>query len=441
MRILKYYILFLIILIPGIKTPAQKRISLSEAISTALNQNSSIKKSVYNLDATNEAIKTAYGALIPTLGINGSFDWQRTNYNSTALTNLLGIPTNATAKNESRDWSLSIGGNLTLFDGLSMFANINSKENTLSSAKYDLEKLRQDIILQTVTLYTAIVSNKKLYDFQAEDLKYNQGLLDKINQMYEIKTVPRTDVYSQEATTANSELLFLQADNNYQKSIVTMLNFLAMDVTESYIFSFENNDLNDTSAVPKQFDNLFQTALAKRQDYQSELYKVKIAENQVSYAWGNVYPRLTGNYGFSTIAPSPGNLFSQNTYSAGISLSLPIFSQFTTEYSIELADVQLKSTNEDLNALERQVKTDVKNAYLDLETARKQLDVSKTAVLSAKESWDAKKETYTLGAATYLDQQLAYNNYLQAVYTTISKEYLYINAQYTLMSVIGQLNK
>jgi|ERR1017187_5664599 outer membrane protein len=441
MRILKYYILFLIILIPGIKTLAQKRISLNEAISIALNQNSSIKKSVYNLDATNEAIKTAYGALIPTLGINGSFGWQRTNYNSTALTNLIGSPTTATAKDESRDWLLSIGGNLTLFDGLSMFANINSKENTLSSAKYDLEKLRQDIILQSVTLYTAIVSNKKLYDFQAEDLKYNQGLLDKINQMYEIKTVPRTDVYSQEATTANSELLFLQADNNYQKSIVTMLNFLAMDVTESYIFSFENNDLNDTSAVPKQFDNLFQTALANRQDYQSELYKVKIAENQVSYAWGNVYPRLTGNYGFSTSAPSPGNLFSQNTYSAGISLSLPIFSQFTTEYSIELADVQLKSTNEDLKALERQVKTDVKNAFLDLETARKQLDVSNTAVVSTKESWDAKKESYTLGVSTYLDQQLAYNNYLQAVYTSISKEYLYINAQYTLMSVIGQLNK
>jgi outer membrane protein len=220
-----------------------------------------------------------------------------------------------------------------------------------------------------------------------------------------------------------------------------MLNFLAMDVTESYIFSFENNDLNDTSAVPKQFDNLFQTALANRQDYQSELYKVKIAENQVSYAWGNVYPRLTGNYGFSTSAPSPGNLFSQNTYSAGISLSLPIFSQFTTEYSIELADVQLKSTNEDLKALERQVKTDVKNAFLDLETARKQLDVSNTAVVSTKESWDAKKESYTLGVSTYLDQQLAYNNYLQAVYTSISKEYLYINAQYTLMSVIGQLNK
>src|ERR1035437_3791259 len=441
MRILKFYFLFLIILIPGIKTSAQKRISLNEAISIALKQNPSIKKSTYNLEATDEAVKTAYGALIPTLGLNGSFDWQHTNYNSKALTNLTGVPTNGSASDESRNWSLSMGGNLTLFDGLSTFANTQSKENTVSSAKYDLEKLRQDIILQSVSLYTAIVSNKKLLDFQTEDLKYNQSLLDKIKQMYEIKAVPLPDVYAQEATTANSELLFIQADNNYQKSIVAMLNFLAMDVTESYTFSFENNDLNDTSAVPQQFDNLFKTALANRQDYQSEQYKVKIAENQITYAWGNVFPRLIGNYGFSTNASNPGNLFSQNTYSAGISLSLPIFSQFSTEYSIELANVQYKSTNEDLNALERQIKTDVKNAFLDLETARKQLDVSKKAVLSSKESWDAKKESYTLGASTYLDQQLAYNNYLQAEYTSISKEYFYINSQFTLLSVIGELNK
>ena len=150
---------------------------------------------------------------------------------------------------------------------------------------------------------------------------------------------------------------------------------------------------------------------------------------------------MTGNYGLSTNASVPGDLFSQKTYSLGINLSIPIFSQFNTEYAIELADVQLKNSNEDLTALERQVKTDVMNAYLDLETARKQLDVSKTALASSKESWDAKKESYTLGAATYLDQQLTYNNYLQAEYTSISKEYLYINSQFTLLSVIGALNK
>lgn len=441
MKITNIYFLLITIIISSSIINAQRKLSLQEAISLALTQNSSLKKSVSNIDITNEAIKTAYGALIPTLGINGGFDWSHTNYSSRAASNQSGIPNSPSFSGESRSWSLSIGGNVTLFDGLSSYANIHSRENTLTSAKYDLEKQKQDIILQTVTLYTAIVSNKKLLDFQAEDLKYNQALLEKIKQMYEIKSVPIPDVFAQEATTANSDLNYIQAENNYRKSIVSLLNFLAMDVTGNYTFAFENDDLKDTAAVPRDFNNLFTTALTNRQDYQSEKYKVKITENQVTSAWGGVYPRLSGNYGLSTNASVPGDLFSQKTYSLGLSLSIPIFSQFNTEYSIELADVQLKNANEDLTSLERQVKTDVMNAYLDLETARKQLDVSRTALASAKESWDAKKESYTLGAATYLDQQLAYNNYLQAEYTSIAKEYSYVNSQFTLLSVIGVLNK
>ncbi|MDR3666457.1 MAG: TolC family protein [Ignavibacteriaceae bacterium] len=441
MKLHSIYFILITIIISSTVINAQRKLSLQEAISLALTQNSSIKKSVNSIDATSEAIKTAYGALIPTLGINGGFDWAHSNYNSRAASNLTGIPNTPAFGGDSRSWSLSIGGDVTLFDGLSSFANIHSKENTLTSANYDLEKLKQDIILQTVTLYTAIVSNKKLLDFQAEDLKYNQALLEKIRQMYAIKSVPIPDVFAQEATTANSELNYIQADNNYRKSIVSLLNFVAMDVTGNYTFTFENDDLKDTSAVPQDFSNLFATALTNRQDYQSEKYKVKISENGVTGAWGGVFPRLTGNYGLSTNASLPGDLFSQKTYSLGLSLSIPIFSQFNTEYAIEFADVQLKNSNEDLTALERQVKTDVMNAHLDLETARKQLDVSKTALASSKESWDAKKEAYTLGAATYLDQQLAYNNYLQAEYTSISKEYLYINSQFTLLSVIGALDK
>ena len=441
MKLSKIYFLLLILIIFSVGMNAQRKLSLSEAISMALNQNPTVKKSINSLESTNEAVKAAYGSLLPTLGVNGGFNWSHSNYNSNAASNLSGYANTPAFSNENRSWSLSVGGDVTLFDGLSSYANIHSKENSLTSAKYDLEKLKQDITLQTVTYYSAIVSNKKLLDFQAEDLKYNQALLDKIKQMFEIKAVPITDVYSQEATTANSELSYIQAENNYHKSMVTMLNLLAMDVTGNYTFIFENDDLKDTTAVPNEFNNLFSTALSNRQDYQSGKYKVKISENQITNAWGGVYPRLSGNYGLSTNASVPGDLFSQKTYSAGLSLSIPIFSQFSTEYAIELADVQLKNTNEDLTALERQIKTDVMNAHLDLETARKQLDVSRTALASAKESWDAKKEAYTLGAATYLDQQLAYNNYLQAEYTSISKEYSYINSQFTLLSVIGSLNK
>jgi outer membrane protein len=436
-----YFILTNILLIASTCIYAQKKLSLSEAILIGINQNTSIKKSINNLETTKQALKTAYGALLPTLGLNGAFDWSHTSYGSKAASGLSGSSKTGSYSTENRSWSVSLGGDVTLFDGLSAFANIESKKNTLASANNDLEKMKQDAVLQTVTLYTAVISNKKLLDFQTEDLKYNKALLEKIKQMYEIKSVPLPDVFSQEATTANSELAYIQAENNYKKSIVSLLNYLALDVTAVYTYDLDSEDLKDTVSVPKDFNNLFSIALDNRKDYQSGRYKVKVSENQLADVRGSYLPKLTGNYGFSTNASIPGDLFSKNTYSAGLSLSVPIFSQFNTEYSVEAANVQLKNSIEDLSALERQIKTEVLNAFLDLETARKQLDVSKTALASTKESWDAKKESYTLGAATYLDQQLAYNNYLQAEYTSIAKEYSYINSQFTLLSVAGLLNK
>jgi outer membrane protein len=269
MKISILFLLIVILTVPSINISAQRKLPLSEAISLTLNQNPNIKKGANNLEVTIEAIKPAWGALIPTFGLNGDFNWAHTNYNSNAASIYTGIPNSPSFSSENRNWSLSAGGDVTLFDGLSNFAIISSRENSLSSAKYDFEKLKQDLTLQTVVQYTTIVGYKKLLDFQTEDLKYNRGLTDKIKQMLDIKSIPVSDYYSQQALTANSELAYIQAENNYQKSIVTLLNFLALDVNGSYTFSFDNDDLKDTSAVPIEFNNLFETALANRQDYQS----------------------------------------------------------------------------------------------------------------------------------------------------------------------------
>ncbi len=409
---------------------AQQKLSIRDAVVKALNNNTSILKSANNLDVSKEAIKTANANLLPTVGISGGYNWQKTEGKN-----------NPSSSGDNGRWSLGVGGSVDLFDGLANYSGIKQKENTFSAAQYDYEKLKQDVALQAITMYLAIVSDKKLLDFQREDLKYNQALAEKIKQMYEIKAVALTDVYSQSAQTANSELTALQAENNYEKSQIALLNYLALDVSGTYTFSLDSADINDTTGIPNVLSELIATAQANRQDYKSAAFKVRAAENLLQVANGSLYPKVTGSYDVSTGASVLGDLFSQRTYSAGLSVSLPIFSQYSIEASIQSADVQLKNQREDLSALERQIKTDVKNSFLDVETAKKQFDVSKKALESAELSWRAKKETYTLGAASYLELQLSYNNYLQAEYTVISKEYSYINSQFALLAAIGKLNR
>ena len=106
---------------------------------------------------------------------------------------------------------------------------------------------------------------------------------------------------------------------------------------------------------------------------------------------------------------------------------------------MQTASVLNKNSNEDLNALERQITSDVKNAVLDLQTAKQQLEVTKAALKSAKETWEIIRDSYTLGSATYIDQQLSYRDYIQATNNEIASESNYIYRQFGLLSALGLL--
>ena len=442
--LMKYKSIFFILVFTAaaIQISGQTSITLNEAISSALHQNTSLIKSVNNLVTTEAAIKNAYGNLIPSLNFSSSFGWQRTSSSaSTSVINYFGETQNLGAsETDTRNFGMSLGGNVTLFDGLATPANIEMTRMNLQSAKYDLEKMRQDIILQTVNLFVTIVNDEKLLNFQQEDLKYNQDLTNKIKEMYDLKMVTNSDLYSQDYQTSNSQFAYLQAKSNFDKAKISLLNYLSMDVLKDYSFQMDSTYLPGAVKYLDNMDIIYQTALNNRSDYQSQRAKIISAEYSLTIARGGLYPSLTGNYGFSTSATSPSELFTRKVYSLGLSLNFPIFSHWSTDYLIQTAQIALKNVNEDLAALDRQIKSDVKNAVIDLQTTKLQLEVSKSAVRSSKETWDIKKDSYILGTATFIDQQQAYRDYVQAMNNEITAESNYIFKQFGLLSAIGLLN-
>ena len=435
-----FYFLFVIVLIFFTNNVySQTVLSLDEAIQTALHQNTSVVKSTNSIAAFQANLKSAYGNLLPSLGINGGFGWQRTSDNGGTQIDYFGNPqTLGPSQIDSRNWSVSAGGGVTLFNGLSNIAQINQSKENLESAKLTLEKLKQDVILQTVTLYTQIISYQKLLSFQEGDLKYNEGLLDQIKQKYNLKSVAMTDVYSQEAQTANSRVAYLQAKNNFEKAKISLLTYLSIDPSKDYMFDTVLTTTNTEALLKNDSNYLYNYALSNRQDYLSLKYQQSSFQNQLTIARSGLFPTLSANYGFSTSATKPSDLFNRRIYSLGLSLNIPIFSNWNTENSIQAAEVQVENSNEDLKALELSIKSQIASANLDLQTAKQQLDASDLALTASKESWKIKKETYALGGATYLDLQQAYNNYLQAEYNKINNEYKYLIAQYSLLNALGE---
>jgi outer membrane protein len=439
--------LFLIVLLFSLHSSsivfAQKKLSLEEAIKIALNQNTSIITTTNNLKTLEANLKSSYGNLIPSLNIGTSWGWQRVSDNGgKTQTDYFGNQTVLGAsETDSRNFSFSANGSVTLFDGLSNLYTIDQSKSNLEAAKLTLEKLKQDAILQTVNYYVALINSDRLLKFQEEDLNYNNSMLDKIKEMFDLKMITISDVYAQEVQDANSELSYLQAQNNFEKTKISLLDYLSIDVNTNYSFDTDDSKYYDTTSIDLNIEKLFKEALNYRQDYQSQILTNESSQYQLSIAKSNLLPQLDGNYGFSTSAVKAGDLFNRRVYNVGLSLSIPIFSHWNTDYSIQLAKVQMENGALQLAALERQIKSDVKNAVLDLQTAKKQLDVSRKAVQSAQANWSIKKDAYTLGSATFIDQQQTYRDYLQAEYNMINQEQNYLIKQFTMINVLGKLTK
>lgn len=436
-----FYLIFIFISICySSKSYPQKMLTLNDAITMALNQNASVFKSTNSIATFQSGVKSAYGNLIPTLELGGQFGWQRVTNSErqTQLDSSGNIVTTGPTQYDSRYWSVSAGGNVTLFDGLANIAEINQSKENLESARFTLEKLKQDVTLQTITYYMQIISYQKLLNFQEQNLKYNEGLLDQIKEKFDLKIVPISDVYSQEAQTANSKVSYLQAKNNLEIAKVNLLNILSIDVSQNYQFDSTQTSTLDTTLINSNIEDLFNYAISNRNDYQSLLYQFESSQHQLTIARGGLFPTLSANYGFSSSFNDPANIFNQKVYSLGLSLNIPIFSNWNTEYSIQAAEVGVQNTNEDLKTMELNIKSQVKTADLNLQTAKQQLDASEVALTSTRESWKIETETYNLGAATYLDLQLTYNNYLQAQYNKINNDYNYLIAYYTLLNSLGR---
>ncbi len=439
----KIVLLFLALLV--LPTFAQKKLTLDKAISIALQRNSSLIKTRNNMINAKEQVKTSIGSLLPNLSASAGWSWNRISDNGGKQLNFFGSYTNIPpSKVDSRNYRLSAGGGVVLFDGLANYANIKKSKLNLTAARFALEKQKQDVVLKTTELYYAVLGAKELLRVRKEDVDYNKKQLETIELKNKLGSVNIADVYAQRVQLGNAQLALIQAKNNYEKAKSTLLNYLALDVLADYDFvdpyPGEVKNANNFLKGFKDVSTMVKEALSNRPDFKSQELVYQSRLTGITIAKGRIFPKLTGNYSFSTSATTPNDLFNRRVYNIGLSLNFPIFSNFNTEMQIEMAKVNAMNAREDLEILKRQIKIEIKQGYLDLLAAKKQLEVSIENVKAAGENRKINRQRYDLGSATILDVLQSDKNYIQAVQNKIVAEYEFYRLHDALLNSLGKLN-
>lgn len=433
---MKKVLLFSILLILSTLIIAQEKLTLQKAIKIALHRNSSLIKEKNNIEADKSDVKSAWGGLLPTLSASGGWGYTEVKTNNPAGEGLI------TTSGDGFDASVSSG--INLFDGLANYAKISRAEKGLEAAKFDLGKLKQDIVYQTTAYYYDVLKAEELLKVREENVRYNQKFLEQIEEKNKLGSVPVADVYQQQVQAGNAEFLLIQAQNNYEYSKNTLLNYLALDVLTEYTYEKVTGVDSDmaSSQYEEEFGNLnaqVKKALFQRLDYKASKLNFEGTEDYITMERSGYLPSISGNLSYSSDDDAIGDLFDKYRFSGGITLSVPIFSGWSTENRVQIAKVLSMNAKEDLSALERRIKIEVKQGYLDLLASKKQLDVANKKVISADENKKINNERYNLGSGTIIEVLQADKDFIQAQSDQIDALYDFFKNKDLLKKHLGEL--
>ncbi len=422
---------------------AQKTLSLDEAINTALNKNTTLQKSENTLKSYQSGVKAAVGNFLPTLGAYGNWNWTKSEEaggNFIFQGSIIPIPPSIS---QNRNYTVGASSDITLFDGLSNIATLSQTQNDLEAWKLTLERLKQDIVFQTITLYYDVINAKQLLKVKEDDVKWNKKNLETITERNKLGAVTLADVYNQQVQAGNAELALIQANNDLETARTNLLYYLGLDVLTNY--EFEEPAEIGTPEAGKEMDyqdlsELVTRALSTRSDYKSAKLSLESAQNGITVAQSGYFPRLTGSISYQLRADALENLNDSKYLNVSATLSIPIFSGFSTENRVQIAEVNAENKDVELTELERNIKRNIQKNYLDLQAAEKSLSVNENNVKAAEENRKIEEEKYSLGSGTLLNVLIANSNYTTARTNYINAKFAYVVLSEQYKYYLGVLN-
>lgn len=340
----------------------------------------------------------------------------------------------ADGSRDRRDYenaSGSLGSNLNLFNGFGDVAALRGADWSLQGRLDTFTRDQQTLTYSTVTAFLQALSDHELIRVRTENLEGNRRLLEQIAALYQAGNRPVSDLYQQQAETANAELDLLTAERNYTVSRRKLLQTIGLPPVAGVTLQAPEVQPLEAALVARQQQPPDMGALMRRNDLQAAEQQVKAAGEQVSVARAGYWPTLNlsavAGSDYSSLnrtADFSGQFLDDNVSAAiGLTLSVPIFDRQLTRNQVAQARILQDNARLSLLAQRLQAETELGQTIDDFQTAQKLIGVTEARLTAAREALAAMEERYRVGAATLVELTQARTSYTSAGYDRVKARY------------------
>ncbi len=449
-----------VILLQGaLPAPAQtdgKVLTLDEAIGIALRRNPSLAAARANQRASRWDVRKAYLNLLPKVDLGQSL--VRIDQGAFARASVFpaigrGLiqflqATNPDAvrgvdPNDIRDayrtmWGTSLQVVQPIYNGGAEWASIGMAEARESSERWNVEATRQDVILETRKAYLNALRAREFAALARQSLEASKRHLESARRMLESGLRSRTEVLRWEVQVANDEANLIDAENRLEIARAALVNVMGLKEEAT----FQIADLSEEPRPIRQsVDELVRLAQRHDPGLRTAEAGVQAQRAGVRLAWSGFQPKINLFYNRAWEQNNTLALDGFSTWSASISVSLPIFHSFTEYANLKRAKETLTSAQKMKERYERGLTLRVKSAALNARSAWRRLQVHQKAVQEAEENLRVVNHLFEAGMAANIDVIDAQLAATSARANAISARYDYFLARAELERVVGVLEE
>jgi outer membrane protein len=417
--------LLLVMSLPALAL-AQSKLTLQQAVTTALEKNPMRKAETFGTQATAADIGLSKSALLPRLIFSEGF--QRSNdpvfvfggrlrqqsFSAADFAlNRLNTPT------PFSNFATRFAGQWQLFDSGVSWLRVRQARGMNQVAARKLERADQELVMRVVDAYTGLLLAAKQQQVAEDALRTSQSILDRSHANVQAGMVVESDLLSAQVNHAAREQELIQARNSIALARARLNHEMGLALDTQ----FELAEVLTEKVFPSaSLDDLDQIALKNRPDLKGLATQQAAQADGVRAAKAAFGPRLTAIADWEAdnarFAGGGGN-----NWLAGLEIQFDLFDGGEKRARLHRERATKNRVDALHDAALSGIRLEVRKAYLDYDAARQQVEVARAAVGQAQESLRIGQNRYEAGLSTITDllrmqeaSVRAQTDYSQAIY-------------------------
>ena len=310
--------------------------------------------------------------------------------------------------------------------------NYIAAKHNFQSAKLSAEDAHDLVVLTVGNAYLICVADQVRLEAVNAELKTSKVTLDQAIAGHDAGTNPRLDVLRAQVDYQTEQQTLISTTNQLAKDKIALARTIGLPLDQQFA-------LSDTAPY-KALDNLdpeasFNQAVANRKDLKSAEETVKSAEAEKKAAVADQYPTASFSGDFGDLGTTPGH--SHGTFTATGSVQSPILQIARNRGEQQAAQATLDQAKARLSDQVQQVNADVRSAILDIQTAAKLVQATRSNVDLTVEALSEAQQRFHAGVSDNLPVSQAQTQFEQANDQYISALYQHNVAKLSLARALG----